>query len=171
MADTPSDTLKPMTAGDTTPPRADAAFKPAAPLKGATFDSDAPGGKFAETRQTLIDNGAKLREQAGDKARVYAEEGKTKASDALGQLSKMLTDAAGNVDEKLGEQYGQYARTAADKVQGFSSSLNDANVDDLIESARDLVRKSPAIAIGAAAAVGFVVARLLTSGLDQRDKV
>ena len=44
------------------------------------------------------------------------------------------------------------------------------SVDDLLDSARELVRKSPGVAIGAAAAVGFVVARLLTAGLDQRDR-
>ena len=80
----------------------------------------------------------------------------------------MLNDAAAQVDEKLGAQYGQYARVAADRVQGFSSAIDDKSVDDLIADARELVRKSPAVAVGVAAGVGFVVARLLTAGLDQQ---
>lgn len=148
--------IAPATAGDSL------VADPAAP-------GDAPAGGIAAARNTIRDNGAKVRAQAEDKARVYAEDGKAKATSALGQLSTLLNDAAGQVDEKLGEQYGQYARTAAEKVQTFSSSLESKSVDDLVSDAREMVRKSPAIAVGAAAAVGFVVARLLTSGLDQRD--
>lgn len=131
---------------------------------------DAAGDRFAATKQSLADNTAKFREQAGEKARGLADEGKARATDALGQLSQLLHDAAGQVDERLGEQYGQYARTAAGKVQDFSTSLDSKSVDELLDSARELVRKSPGVAIGAAAAVGFVVARLLTAGLDQRDR-
>jgi ElaB/YqjD/DUF883 family membrane-anchored ribosome-binding protein len=156
------DALKPMTDGDITPPAADAGLTP-------DTSAGTPAGLVSQAKQTLKDNGTKVREQATDRARLYAEDGKAKATDVLGQLSQLLTDAAGQVDEKLGEQYGQYARSAADRVQSFSSSLEAKNVDDLIADARELVRKSPAVAVGAAAAIGFVVARVLTSGLDQRD--
>lgn len=165
MADTTDpDALKPMTDGDVS-----AAAKPrsTAPLKGATAGE---GGTLSGATQTLKDKTSDLRGQATDKARFYAEEGKSKATGALEQLAQMLTDAAGQVDEKVGTQYGQYARTAAEKVQGFSASLGNQSIDDLADSAREFVRKSPAVAIGAAAALGFVVARLLTAGLDQRDK-
>lgn len=151
----------PMTEGDVT---ASAEATAAEPLKGPTT------GTFSEAKQAFFDKTDELRSQAGEKARGYAEEGKAKATDALGQLSQMLVDAAGQVDEKLGEQYGQYARSAAERVQGFSSSIDEASIDDFVESARAFVQKSPAIAIGTAAAVGFVLARLLSAGLDQRDK-
>ncbi|MBY0301455.1 MULTISPECIES: hypothetical protein [Sphingomonas] len=127
------------------------------------------GGTFATARQTLADNVAKGREQATDKARLYAEDGKARATSALGQLSTMLNDAAAQVDEKIGEQYGQYARQAADRVQGLSSSIDAKTVDDLVADVRELVKKSPAVAVGVAAGIGFVVARLLSSGLDHRD--
>lgn len=165
MAD---DSFKPMTDQDAVPTIGDA-LQPADPLKGPTEGSTG-NAAFSGAKQTLSDNVTKLKSEAGDRARTIADEGKARASGALEQLSQMLTDAAGQVDEKLGEQYGQYARSAATSVQGFSSTLNDKTVDDLLDDARELVRKSPAIAIGTAAAVGFVVARLLSAGLDQRDK-
>lgn len=165
MAD---DTLRPMTDQDAVPTVGDT-LQPADPLKGST-DGSAESSGFAGAKQTLSDNVTKLKSEAGDRARTIADEGKAKATGALEQLSQMLTDAAGQVDDKLGAQYGQYARSAASQVQGFSSSLNDKSVDDLLDDARELVRKSPAIAIGTAAAVGFVFARLLSAGLDQRDK-
>lgn len=173
------DTLEPMTGADITPPPASTTFAPAEPLKdaGVAFSPDdasddvgnAGGSPIADARQALKDNVAKGREQAADKARTLAEDGKAKATDALSQLSHLLTDAAASVDEKLGAQYGQYARSAADQVQGFSSAIDNKSIDELIADARDLVHKSPAAAVGIAAGIGFVVARVLTSGLDQRD--
>lgn len=170
------DTAQPISDGDITPPPADANFTPAAPLKDAGVDFSPEGGAGSDTgstvagaKQALRDNVAKGREQAADKARLFAEDGKAKASDALGQLSQLLRDAAQQVDDKLGEQYGQYARGAADRVQGFTSAIDEKSVDDLLADAGELVRKSPAAAVGVAAGVGFVVARLLSAGLDQRD--
>lgn len=134
---------------------------------------DTTGGKSSDdgsaTPQSLKEGASALRGQAQDKARLYVEQGKAKATDSLGQLVQMLNDAAGQVDEKVGAQYGQYARTAADKVQGFSSAIDAKDVDELMDDVRELVRKSPAVAIGVAAGVGFVLVRLLGSGLDQRD--
>lgn len=122
-------------------------------------------GATAGAAQLFKDSAAKLGKEATDKARAYVDEGKTRAGGALDELVRMMTDAAGTVDEKLGEQYGNYARTAADKVQGFSDGLKAKELDDLIEDARGFVQKSPAVAIGTAAALGFVLVRLIQSGL------
>lgn len=197
MAD---DNLKPMTDQDVAPALADPfaatdALQPADPLKGTDTDGGDPlsqpasstssgngggngsngggsgsDGESTSARQTISDGVTKLKSEAGDRARGYVDQGKAKATGALDQLVTMLNDAAGQVDDKLGQQYGQYARNAAEQVQGFSSSLNDRSVDELLDDARALVRKSPAAAIGVAAAVGFVAARLLSAGLDSRDQ-
>ncbi|MEH3100808.1 hypothetical protein [Sphingomonas adhaesiva] len=157
------------TDGYVAPPPTGTTFQPEPSLgEAAGFTPEGEKGTIAGARQALLDNVAKGREQAGDKARVFAEDGKAKATSALGQLSSMLTDAASQVDEKLGEQYGQYARQAADRVQGFSSAIDAKSIDDLLEDVRELVKKSPAVAVGVAAGLGFVIARVLSSGLDQR---
>ncbi len=116
--------------------------------------------------QLLKDSAAKLGKEAADRARGYAEDGKARAGTALDEIVTMINDAAGTVDEKLGEQYGQYARTAADKVAGFSEGLKAKELDELIEDARGFVQKSPAVAIGTTAALGFVLVRLIQSGLS-----
>ena len=122
--------------------------------------------------QLFKDSAAKLGKEAVDRAKTYAEDGKARAGGALDEIVKMINDAAGTVDDKLGEQYGQYARTAANKVAGFSEGLKAKELDDLIEDARGFVQKSPAIAIGTAAALGFVLVRLIQAGLatDHDDK-
>lgn len=120
------------------------------------------GGRVSDPRTLDFD----------DLGSIEIVDGKARAGGALDEIVKMINDAAGTVDEKLGEQYGQYARGAADKVAGFSEGLKAKELDDLIEDARGFVQKSPAIAIGTAAAIGFVLVRLIQSGLaaDTTDK-
>ena len=55
---------------------------------------------------------------------------------------------------------------AADAVDGFAGQVDAKDVDDIVEDARQFVRKSPAVAIGAAAAIGFILARIVRSGRD-----
>ena len=160
MDDTTIDTPIPQSSGSsaaTTPPVEDATTPGADPK---------PASATSDTIQSLKDSAATITRNVGDKAKTYAEDGKARAGGALDDLAKMIHDAAGTVDEKVGTQYGQYARTAADAVTGFSDSLKAKNVDDLIADATTFVKKSPAIAIGTAAAIGFVLIRLVQSGLN-----
>jgi ElaB/YqjD/DUF883 family membrane-anchored ribosome-binding protein len=107
---------------------------------------------------------ARLTGEATGKAKGYAEQGKERASEALDTVAKLVSDAAVQVDERVGDQYGRYARVASEAISDFASNLRKKDVDQLLGDARDVVRKSPAIAIGAAAAIGFVIARLVKAG-------
>jgi ElaB/YqjD/DUF883 family membrane-anchored ribosome-binding protein len=109
-----------------------------------------------------------LKGQATDKARDLAQAGKDKATAALDDLVKMMEDAAGEVDGRLGAQYGDYARRAAEGIGSFSDAFKDKDVDQIFDEARELVKKSPAVAIGVAAAIGFVVARVVRSGIPEK---
>lgn len=159
------------TDADLEAPPANAAFEPAEPLKtaGVDFTPDepepAPAG-IAGARQALKEGSDKLVGQASDKARAFADQGKAAAGDKLDQVAQMLSDAAQTVEEKLGGQYAQYARTAADQVAGFSSTVRNKDVDELVDDIRGFVRASPAVAIGIAAAVGFALARVVQSGFE-----
>lgn len=166
-----SDTdFKPVTDGDITPPPAGTDFTPAAPLKdaGVDFDADAATSRVEQAKQTAKDYSSKYGAQATDKIRSLADTGKERAVGGLDQLSQMIQDAAGQVDEKLGGQYGDYARSAAGAVSSFSEQIKGKDVEDLLEDARAFVRKSPGVAIGVAAALGFAVARIVQSGLDDK---
>ena len=133
-----------------------------------TVSNEASGAKDTASK-TIKDSASKLSDQATGKARDYAAQGKAKAAGALDEFSKLMNDAAGSVDDKLGAQYGDYARSAARSLSGFSQSLDARDVDALLDDARNFIRKSPAVAIGTAAAIGFVLARLVRSGLDTAD--
>ena len=110
-----------------------------------------------------------LKEQAAQTARSAAGLAKDKTGSAMQSLARLITDTAGTVDAKLGPQYGDYARQAAEAVAGAADTLDSKDVDQLMTEARDFVRKSPAVAIGAAAVVGFVLMRL-AKGPDDKDK-
>lgn len=137
---------------------------------GKTIENGDVSAKAGDAKQAIKDSANKYTAQATDKVRTFAEDGKARASSALEQVAQLLTDAAGQVDEKLGSQYGGYARSAADSVSGFAEQVKAKDIDELFDDARELVRKSPAIAVGAAAAIGFVVARLVQSGVDANSK-
>lgn len=133
----------------------------------ASASTDTPGSSGgAKASETLKSTASKLGKQAADKARDYVEEGKARAGGALDEVSRLMGDAAGTVDDRLGPEYGKYARNAADAIAGWSDQLKGKELEDLLSDARDFVKKSPAVAIGVAAALGFVVARLVKAGID-----
>lgn len=141
-------------------------FTPASTTATTSDSTGATSTTSTLNKQTIKDEAGKLGRQATDKARGLVDEGKARATGALDEFSKMMDDAAGTVDEKLGQQYGQYARSAAQAISGFSDNLRDKQVEELLDDARAFVRKSPAVAIGTAAALGFLIARVVKAGVD-----
>ena len=117
--------------------------------------------KASETAGEWAEQATAYAAQAKDKGAALAKEGKTRASDALAGLGKSLSDTATMIDEKLGVQYGDYARTTARSIQETAAKLEAKDFSELAEDAKDFVRKSPATAIGIAAVAGFVLSRFL----------
>lgn len=94
------------------------------------------------------------------KGKELATEGKAKAGEGLRALSRVVSENAHEVDDRLGAKYGDYARSASRSLEGYASKLDEKSVDDLVEDGREFVRKSPGTAIGIAAVVGFFISRL-----------
>ena len=103
--------------------------------------------------------------QAGDKARGLVSQGLERTSEALANVAKMVGDTAPGIDERLGSDYGDYARRAAGSIENVANAIAEKDPDELIDDTRSFVRDSPGIALAGAAVVGFVVARLLKTGL------
>lgn len=121
----------------------------------------------AEARERAGAYGVQARERSDDwtteartKASELAYEGKAKASEALSGLGKLVGDNAATIDERLGAQYGDYARSASQSLQSTAAKLDEKSVEQLGEDAREFVRKSPAAAVGLAALAGFLLARI-----------
>jgi ElaB/YqjD/DUF883 family membrane-anchored ribosome-binding protein len=116
--------------------------------------------------------GEKLANQAGDKARGFVSQGLERTAEALANVSKMVGDTADGIEDRLGPDYGDYARRAAGAIENVANTIAEKDPDELIEDTRNFVRNSPGIALAGAAVVGFVVARLVKSGLakDEDDE-
>lgn len=137
-------------------------------IAGASVTSDGPtrtrtGTAVIERVKTEKD---KLSGQAADKARGLVAQGIERSSEALANVSRLVGDTATGLDERLGEEYGDYARKAAATIENTANSLAAKDADELIEDTREFVRRSPGIALAGAAVVGFALARLIKSGLD-----
>ncbi len=113
----------------------------------------------------LRTGGEKLSGQVGDKARGFVTQGLDRTSEALANVSRMVGDTAAGIEERLGPEYGDYARKAAGAIENAANSLASKDPDELIDDTRTFVRNSPGIALAGAAVVGFVLARLIKSGL------
>jgi hypothetical protein len=86
----------------------------------------------------------KLAGQAADKTRGLVGQGLERGSEALANVSKLVGDTAAGLDERLGEEYGDYARKAAGAIEDVANNLASKDPDELIEDTRNFVRKSPA---------------------------
>jgi ElaB/YqjD/DUF883 family membrane-anchored ribosome-binding protein len=129
------------------------------------------GGSFgaAGSQGSIVDRFRSGREQlssqAGEKARGLVSQGLERTSEALANVARMVGDTAPGIEERLGADYGDYARRAAGSIENVANTIAAKDPDELIEDTRNFVRNSPGIALAGAAVVGFVVARLLKTGL------
>lgn len=157
-------------ASDDQLPEARARFAKA--LEEAKGGAQALGGAAQDRAGAYADQVSKkgndLVETAKDRAVALAEDGKTRASGALSGLGKVVADNAPAIDDKLGPQYGDYARTAARSIQDVAARIDAKDLNELGDDVATFVRKSPGLAIGIAAVAGFMLARLF-SGSDSED--
>ena len=127
----------------------------AAALKVDAKDRAAAYAGDARTR------GEDLASEARAKAAVLAAEGKNKASEALVGLSRVVDDNVTVIDDKLGQKYGDYARSASRSLQDTANTLQSKSVDDLGNDAREYVRQNPGKSVGFAVVAGYLLSRLL----------
>lgn len=153
------------------PPR-----KPALPegtdhvVRGASAEGDG-AASFIGAKDKLVgqvrEQVSTLRGQATSKARGFADDGKARATSLLDDFSEVIDEAAQAVERKFGADYADYAHRASGAVSGLADKVRSRTIDDLIDDTRDFVRKSPGIAIGIAAVAGFMLVRLIKTGLDE----
>ena len=115
--------------------------------------------KVNEARSTIA-------KEAAGKTRGVVGDGLSKGSEAIGSMSRLVGETAGNIDESLGAEYGDYARSAAKFLDDTAQKFASKDPDELVDDVRQFVRKSPGMALGAAAVVGFAIARVVSAGFD-----
>ena len=140
--------------------------------EGSTESSQSQGQGSAQgsTRDRVVDRVREGRDRlagtAADKTRGLVGQGLERGSEALANVSKLVGGTAEGLEERLGAEYGDYARKAATAIEDVANKLASKDADELIDDTRDFVRKSPGVALAGAAIVGFALARLVKTGLD-----
>lgn len=127
--------------------------------RGANYRAMATG-----TTSDWMDDVKAFGSDARKRAEEVAKTGKSRASDGLSALGRVVSDTATVVDERLGAKYGDYARSAARSMQETAARIEAKEVDELGDDVREFVRKSPGAALGIAAVTGFFLARLFGAG-------
>lgn len=118
-------------------------------------------GTVSATASEYTEKAGEYAEQAKVVALDLARQGKGKATQALSTLGETIESNAGVIDEKLGVQYGDYARGAAHTLQSTAASLEAKDIPEIGEEIVTFVKKSPVKALGIAAVTGFVLSRFL----------
>ncbi len=132
---------------------------------GQTTSNSGPAAGRGVMLDKIRSGREKLSSQAADKTRGLVSQGLEKSAEALANVGKLVGETADGLDERLGAEYGNYARRAATAIEDTANSLASKDADELIDDTREFVRKSPGIALAGAAIVGFALARLIKTGL------
>lgn len=133
----------------------------------SSSSSSSGGSKGSGVRGLVSNAGGKLRDESKNKIHSLASQGLERGSSTLTNIAGIVDDTVQQIEERLGPQYGEYARKASQAINGYATTLQNKNPDELVDDARDLVRKSPAVALTGAAVLGFGLARLLKIGLEE----
>ena len=139
-------------------------------MTGAVQEEELNAPETTGNRISMIKTEAnKLRSEAGGKARSAAEEGKGKAIENLGSVSQATREAAAKLKGSPAEPLADYVTSAANSIEKFATRMQSKSVDDIIDDARELVRRSPVLVIAAAVAAGFVVSRFMKATSREDD--
>jgi ElaB/YqjD/DUF883 family membrane-anchored ribosome-binding protein len=131
--------------------------------RGANYRAMATG-----TTSDWVDDIKSMSGDARKRAEEAANKGKSKASDGLSALGRVVSDTASVIDERLGAKYGDYARSAARSMQETAARIEAKEIGELGDDVRAFVRKSPGTALGIAAVTGFFLARLVGAGSSKK---
>ena len=165
---TPAPADKPVVPADTESTEAKARFAKAVEEArgGAAALGSAYKDKLIARGSDLVEDAKTLGAQAKERAAVLAGDGKGRATSALSGLGRTVSDNAGLIDDKLGVQYGDYARGAGRSIQDAAERIDAKSLDEIGEDMKNFVRQSPGLAVGLAAVAGFMLARMFRGSDD-----
>lgn len=128
---------------------------------------DSSGSSRSGVRGALSNVSGKLRDEGKNRAKGLVSQGLQQGSSTLTNISSLVEDTVQQIEERLGPQYGEYARKASQALNGYANTLQNKDPEELVDDTRELIRKSPAVALTGAAVLGFGLVRLLKVGIEE----
>ena len=132
-----------------------------------TGSSGSSEGDRQGIRGMISNAGGKLRDEGKSRARGLVSQGLERGSSTLTNISGIVDDTVQQIEDRLGPQYGDYARKTSQALNRYATTLQNKDPDELVDDARELIRKSPGVALAGAAILGFGLVRLLKAGLEE----
>jgi len=102
-----------------------------------------------------------LKEEARETVRQMANRQKENAAGGLGSLAHALRTAADDLEGQSQLPVDRYVRSAADSLERLSESLRHRDVNSMIGRLERYAREQPAVVVGGALAIGFLLARVV----------
>ena len=125
-----------------------------------TSRTDAPADIAATQSSGLA---GKVKERATAQLSVQKE----RATDGLGSIAHAVRQTSERLRDDQQETMAQYVEQAAAQLERFSNSLREKDLSELLQDARQLARRQPALFVGGGFAVGLLAARFLKSSQER----
>lgn len=98
-----------------------------------------------------------IRQQVDDQLSTYQD----RAAGILDTVALLLQQAGEHAGDADKETITTYAGQAAEKVEHWSNTIREQNVDKLLNDAKQFAQSNPGFVVGGALAAGYLGARLL----------
>jgi len=112
-----------------------------------------------QAKQAVNDTLGEAKQQVA--ARFDAQ--KSQAADRLSNVANALRQTGENLESQNEDTFGQYARAAADQLEQFSNTLQNKNMNELLNEVQGFARRQPELFIAGSLAAGFLLGRFLKS--------
>lgn len=122
----------------------------------------------ATSRSATPGSSGGLTERLKERASSQLERQKVRATDGLGSVAEAVRQSTQPLRDGQQETIARYVERAADRLQQWSEELRTKDVGELVGDLQRLVRRQPAIFLGAAFALGLLGARFMKSSPPDR---
>lgn len=109
-----------------------------------------------------------LAHQASQQAKQVAEQRKGTVAESISGVARALQSTATSLESEQQDLFARAAYDAASKLQNFSASIRDKDIDGIRRDAENLARTRPALFIGGCVAIGFALSRFLKASASRR---
>lgn len=126
--------------------------------------------KAYEAKEQVKEKAHHMKEDATERVRSGISSQKDRMTQGLETIADALRQTSRNLTEKNQGSIACYTEGIADQVDRFSGYFREKDINEFVHEAEDLARRRPGLFLGAAFAMGFLLARFLKSSSQGRSE-
>lgn len=117
----------------------------------------------ADATSTAKETATQALGEARTRAESVVDERKSQAAERLQGIAGALRETGNTLHGRQEDVFADYANSAADQVEKFSSYLRDQNVSTLLRDIEGFARRQPELFLAGTLAAGFMLGRFFKS--------